>query len=93
METDKKPSKENQKTYVEKRELLFVGAEYADNLKGMEVYLKHDNDHIGSIHYSQHTKKYSYHPDGGKFMWYSPDMLTTITDMIERADNSKRKET
>lgn len=93
MATPTLPHRIQQKTYVKKKDLLFIGAEYADNLRGMEVYIKHNNDHIGAIHYSKHTKKYSYHPDGGKFMWYSPDMLTTIVDMIERADNSKRKET
>ena len=93
MDPDKKPNEKNTKIYVEKKELLFVGAEFADNLYGIEVYLKHDNDHIGAIRYSRHTKKYSYHPDAVKFIQYSPDMLNTITDMIERADNSKKKET
>lgn len=92
MPHNRHPNSEQQRTYVEKRELLFVGAEYADNLDGIEVYLKHNNDHIGAIHYSKHTNKYSYHPDATKYMYYSPDMLTTITGMIEIADNNKRKE-
>lgn len=92
MEREKEPSKEHRRIYVKKRELLFVGAEYADNLSGIEVYLNHNNDHIGAIHYSRHTRKYSYHPDATKFICYSPDMLETITSIIERADNNKKKE-
>jgi hypothetical protein len=92
MENDEKSNEQNTRLYVEKKELLFIGAEFADNLSGIEVYLKDNNDHIGAIHYSKHTNKYSYHPDATKYMSYTPDMLATITSMIETAANNKKKE-
>lgn len=85
MGNNKEPAENQPKTYTEKKELLFVGAEYADNLSGIEVYLKDDCDHIGAIHYSKTSKKYSYHPDATKFMYYSTEMLTSITNMMNRA--------
>ncbi len=91
MTHDNDPFNGQQRIYVEREDLLFVGAEFADNLNGIEVYLKHDNDHIGAIRYSRQKKRYHYHPDATKFMNYTAGMLTTIKDILKVADKNKKE--
>jgi len=68
--------------------ITFIAAQYLDNVSGFEVYTGSHRVHIGAIHYSKLSKKYSYHTDTGKFIYYSANMLSSIANMVKTSNDS-----
>lgn len=71
--------------------LVFTLSEMPENIAGFEVHLVNGLVHIGSIHYSKITKKYSFHPIKDKFIYYTDHMLQSLSSVTSGANKAVRK--